>query len=57
VASVGINQNLITDTVFSAIVGVVIITTLITPPLLRIQFPHTPAGAPAVQETQERNKA
>ena len=38
VASVGITSSIINDATFSAIVGVVIITTLITPPLLRWSF-------------------
>lgn len=44
-ASVGINQNLVTDDEFSAIVGMVLISTLITPPLLRALFtaPKTPS--------------
>jgi Kef-type K+ transport system membrane component KefB len=39
VASVGIAQGLIPQDVFSAVVGVVIFTTLLTPPLLRSLFP------------------
>jgi len=38
VASVGISQGIIPQGIFSAIVGVVIITTLLTPPLLRASF-------------------
>lgn len=38
VASVGVSQNIIDSTIFSAIVGVVIITTLLTPPMLRWSF-------------------
>jgi Kef-type K+ transport system membrane component KefB len=38
VASVGVTQDLIDETVFAAVVGVVIITTLLTPPLLRASF-------------------
>jgi Kef-type K+ transport system membrane component KefB len=38
VASVGVVEGLITQSAFSAIVGVVIITTLLTPPLLRASF-------------------
>ncbi len=38
VASVGIANGLITEDVFAAIVGVVILTTLITPPTLRYLF-------------------
>jgi Kef-type K+ transport system membrane component KefB len=38
VASVGATQGLIMEEAFSAVVGVVIITTLLTPPLLRTSF-------------------
>jgi Kef-type K+ transport system membrane component KefB len=38
VATVGINQGLINESTFAAIVGVVIVTTLLTPPLLRSLF-------------------
>lgn len=38
VAAVGITQSLITQQIFAAIVGVIIITTLLTPPLLRAAF-------------------
>jgi Kef-type K+ transport system membrane component KefB len=45
VATVGVAQGLIGDEVFSAVVGVVIITTLVTPPLLRASFkkPNLPS--------------
>ena len=47
VASVGITEGLITREIFSSIIGVVIITTLLTPPILRTLFakPTTPAGS------------
>jgi Kef-type K+ transport system membrane component KefB len=38
VASVGITQGVIPQNVFSSIVGVVVITTLLTPPMLRLSF-------------------
>lgn len=38
VASVGISNGLISSAEFSAIVGVVIVTTILTPPLLRLTF-------------------
>ncbi|MGB9640307.1 MAG: cation:proton antiporter [Anaerolineales bacterium] len=38
VASVGLNQGLIDSGAFSSIIGVVIVTTLLTPPLLRYLF-------------------
>ena len=42
IASVCITQGLIDPAVFSAIVGAVIITTLITPLLLKATFPKVP---------------
>jgi len=39
VAAIGIQQGVIQESTFSAVVGVVIITTLLTPPLLRALFP------------------
>jgi Kef-type K+ transport system membrane component KefB len=38
VATVGVTQGLINEVIFSAVVGVVIMTTLLTPPLLRASF-------------------
>lgn len=38
VATVGVTQGLINEVIFSAVVGVVIMTTLLTPPLLRLSF-------------------
>jgi Kef-type K+ transport system membrane component KefB len=38
VAAVGIAQGFIDQRIFSAVVGVVILTTLLTPPLLRVTF-------------------
>ena len=43
VASVGVTSGLINEDLFSAVVGVVIFTTLLTPPLLRLSF-QTPAA-------------
>lgn len=46
VASVGIANGLINQAAFSAVVGVIIITTLLTPPLLRLSFlPQKPKQA------------
>lgn len=46
-ASVGISQGLINESVFSAIVGMVLITTLVTPPFLRAVFSNkTDASVP-----------
>jgi Kef-type K+ transport system membrane component KefB len=48
VATVGVTQGLINEVIFSAVVGVVIVTTLLTPPLLRASFRSKPAsGEPA----------
>jgi len=41
VARVGVNQGLLTNDIFSAIVGMVLITTLVTPPMLRASFAQT----------------
>jgi Kef-type K+ transport system membrane component KefB len=49
VASVGISQGLISQGTFAAIVGVVIITTLLTPPLLRLLF-NRPARVTGAKE-------
>ncbi len=38
VASVGITEGLITQSIYSAVIGVVVITTLLTPPFLRASF-------------------
>ncbi len=38
VASVGLKNNLINNEIFSAVIGMVLITTLVTPPLLRALF-------------------
>lgn len=46
VATVGVTQGLITDLIFSAVVGVVIMTTLLTPPLLRASFRSPAASEP-----------
>lgn len=47
VATVGINAGLINPPTFAAVVGVIIVTTLLTPPLLRALYKRdeTPAGA------------
>jgi Kef-type K+ transport system membrane component KefB len=47
VATVGIAEGLITQELFSSIIGVVIITTLLTPPILRTLFakPTPPASS------------
>lgn len=61
VATVGVTQGLIDQVVFAAVVGVVIITTLLTPPLLRASFvqpksspeKHEPENIPAAKGEPE----
>ena len=38
VATVGLQENLLPPELYSSIVGMVLITTLVTPPLLRASF-------------------
>ena len=38
VATVGLQENLLLPEIYTAIVGMVLITTLVTPPLLRASF-------------------
>lgn len=52
VAAVGIQNGLIGDAIFSAVVGVVIITTLLTPPLLRLSFRQPAASSAGPQDTK-----
>lgn len=56
VASVGIAQGLITQEIFAAVVGVVIITTLLTPPLLRAAFyhPQRKAALPKASDSETK---
>jgi Kef-type K+ transport system membrane component KefB len=50
IASVGIAQGLVEQAEFSAIIGMVLVTTLITPPLLRALFARrAPAREPSPQ--------
>lgn len=53
VASVGISQGLIRQDIFSAVVGVVIITTLLTPVMLRALFHKSQSKKPKVKEVPE----
>jgi Kef-type K+ transport system membrane component KefB len=46
VAAVGVEQGLIRNSTFAAIVGVVVLTTLLTPPLLRSLFPKSGSPKP-----------
>lgn len=56
VASVGMQAGLVTDGEFSAIVGMVIVTTLVTPPLLRILFKEPKqAKVESIPEKAEEN--
>ncbi|MBK9779668.1 MAG: cation:proton antiporter [Anaerolineales bacterium] len=55
VASVGMRQGLVIDAEFSAIVVMIVVTTLITPPLLRGLFAReTPKHKPASQIEKEK---
>ena len=54
-ASVGMAEGLVSDTEFSAIVGMVLITTLVTPPFLRYLFSveqAKKAARPVIQEEE-----
>lgn len=53
VASIGLTEGLINQSIYSAIIGVVIITTLLTPPLLRASF-STPKPKPVVSKLPDR---
>lgn len=44
VATLGVNQGLLDAQVFAGVVGVVIVTTLLTPPALRSLFPRAASG-------------
>jgi Kef-type K+ transport system membrane component KefB len=51
VAGYGLNNQIIGRDVFSASVVMVLVSTMVTPPLLRMTFPRRPARAVAVEET------
>jgi Kef-type K+ transport system membrane component KefB len=51
VATVGITENLIGPEVFSVAVGIVVVTVLLTPILLRLAFAHTARTNLSVQES------
>lgn len=52
VASYGLSHGIITRNLFSVSVIMVLVTTMVTPPLLRLVFPGRPSRrAPAVEET------
>ncbi len=50
VVSVGVSNGLVSTNVFAAVVGVVILTTLLTPPLLRSLFARNKPGEVAAQK-------
>jgi Kef-type K+ transport system membrane component KefB len=54
VAGVGINEGLVTSNEFSAIVVMVLITTLVTPPILRSLFAQKKKEKPT--ESSEANE-
>jgi Kef-type K+ transport system membrane component KefB len=56
VASVGITQGLVSQSEFSAIVGMVIVTTLVTPPLLRATFQKPRLKTPVPPAIEENKK-
>lgn len=41
VATLGVTEGLLDERIFSSVVGVVIVTTLLTPPALRALFLHS----------------
>lgn len=53
VASVGLSSGLLSDEVFSAIVAMVLVTTLVTPPLLRASFSERFVSRKAKPSTQQ----
>ncbi len=55
VATLGVSEGLLSGQVFSGVVGVVIVTTLLTPPALRFLFtrPATPAQSPSAGAVEE----
>lgn len=55
VATLGVNQGLLSPEVFSGVVGVVIVTTLLTPPALRSLFarPTAPVQSPPTLADEE----
>lgn len=55
VASIGIKQGVIPQSLFSAVIGVVIITTLLTPPLLRASFQKPDKNKKEITETKPQN--
>jgi Kef-type K+ transport system membrane component KefB len=54
VASVGINEGLVSSNQFSAVVAMVLITTLVTPPILRSLFGHEKQKTPTTPSKAEQ---
>jgi Kef-type K+ transport system membrane component KefB len=60
VASLGLTEGLVTTAEFSAVVGMVLVTTLVTPPLLRWMIPrekHAPEIAVSASEPTDEKEA
>jgi len=55
-ASVGMEYKLIGESEFSAVIGMVVITTLITPPMLRALFPVQPKAVPAIRKISQEKE-
>lgn len=55
VAKVGLDQGLLSTDLFSAIVGMVLITTLVTPPMLRASFAKRPAAGTNLPVKKQEN--
>jgi Kef-type K+ transport system membrane component KefB len=53
VASVGLAQGMLSSDLFSAVVGMVLITTLVTPPMLRAAFHSAKSDAAKPQNTEK----
>jgi Kef-type K+ transport system membrane component KefB len=55
VATVGIAQGIISQSVFSAVVGVIILTTILTPPLLRLSYKEKITVSPHAEKGRENS--
>lgn len=53
VAKIGLDNQLLSSQAFSAIIAVVLVTTLLTPPLLRLSFSHQTKRNPLIITGQE----
>ena len=56
VATVGLEAGLLNASIFSAIVGMVLVTTLVTPPLLRTSFAMKPKPQLATQSDSHKKE-